>query len=76
MPAAYQLKSRVLQYTGIFSNFQYLSISVSNLLSKDDVPVYRDMLSVLTPHINFRIPLNFTEKYSKQISFYGIFVCS
>ena len=30
-----------------------------SLLSKDDIPVYRDMLSILTPDINFRIPPNF-----------------
>ena len=40
-----------------------LAMSVLNLLNKDDVLVYHDMLSILTPDINFRIPPSFTLSY-------------
>jgi len=43
----------------VLAQNKLLAISVSSLLSKDDIPVYRDMLSILTPDIHFRIPLNF-----------------
>ena len=38
-------------------------MSVSSLLSIDDIPVYRDMLSISTLNINFRIPPNLIIAY-------------
>ena len=40
------------QYTPVLAQNKLLAISVLNLLSKDDIPVYRDMLSVDTAKLN------------------------
>ena len=39
----------------VLAQNRLLAMSVLNLLSKDDILVYQDMLSILTPDINFRI---------------------
>ena len=48
------------QYTPALVQNKLLVMSMSSLLSKDHILVYRDMLSISTPDINFRIPPNFT----------------
>ena len=52
----YFFKTKYAQNTFVVALNKLLAISVLNLSSKDCVPVYRDMLSILTP-VNFGTPL-------------------
>ena len=47
------------QCASVLAQTKILVMPVFNLSIKDDIPVYRDMLSVSTLDINFRILLNF-----------------
>ena len=56
----YFVKTKQAQYTPVLCQNKLLAMSVSSLLIKDDIPVYHDMLSISTSHINFRILPNFS----------------
>ena len=56
----YFVKIKQAQYTPVLAQNKLLAMFVLNLLSKNGIPVYCDMLSVSTSDISFRLPLNFT----------------